>query len=72
MFSGNLQLEDGQFTFRDAKLKSDTGVYKVSGTASLNGTLSLKIIGGTGYTLSGTLLKTRVTPIPIAQAALKP
>jgi hypothetical protein len=48
----------------------------VSGTVSLTGGLNLKMIGdGTpGFSLSGTLLKTRVSAIPItaAQAALKP
>lgn len=71
MFSGNVQLEDGQFTFNDAKLKSAGSVYKLSGTASLKGALSLKITGGAGYNVTGTLLKTRVTAIPVAQAALK-
>jgi hypothetical protein len=75
-FSGRILLRDGQFSFPDAKLQSPTGVYKVSGTVSLTGGLNLKMIGdGTpGFSLSGTLLKTRVSAIPItaAQAALKP
>ena len=28
--------------------------------------------GATGYNITGTFLKTRVTTIPVAQAALKP
>lgn len=71
-FSGNLQFEDGKFTFRDAKLKTSSSVYKLSGTASLNGEVSLKMTGVTGYNITGTFLKTRVTTIPVAQAALKP
>jgi uncharacterized protein involved in outer membrane biogenesis len=72
IFSGNLQLEDGRLNFRDAKLKTSGGVYKLSGTASLNGEVSLKMTGATGYNISGTFLKTRVTTVPVAQAALKP
>jgi len=72
LFSGNLQLQDGEFTFREAKLKTSNGVYKLSGTASLNGEVSLKMSGATGYNITGTFLKTRVTTIPVAQAALKP
>jgi hypothetical protein len=72
IFSGNIQLQDGQFTFSDAKLKSAGSVYKISGTVALSGTLSLKIAGSTGYNVTGTLLKTRVTTIPVAQAALRP
>ena len=71
-FSGNLQFEDGEFTFRDAKLKTSGSVYKLSGTASLNGEVSLKMTGVTGYNITGTFQKTRVTTIPVAQAALKP
>jgi AsmA protein len=71
-FSGNLQLQDGKLTFREAKLKTSGGVYNVSGTASLNGEISLKMAGATGYNITGTFLKTRVTTIPVAQAAMKP
>jgi hypothetical protein len=75
-FSGRLLLRDGQFSFPDAKLESATGVYKVSGTVSLTGGLNLKMTGESvpGFSLSGTLLKTRVSAIPItaAQAALTP
>lgn len=72
IFSGNLQLQDGTFTFRDAKLRTSNRVYNLSGTASLKGELSLKMTGVTGYNITGTFLKTRVTTIPVAQAALKP
>ena len=71
-FSGSLQFEDGKFTFREAKLKTTGSVYKLSGTASLNGEVNLKMTGVTGYNITGTFLKTRVATIPVAQAALKP
>ena len=75
-FSGKILLRDGQFSFPDAKLESPAGVYQVSGTVSLTGGLNLKMTGESApsFSLSGTLLKTRVSAIPVtaAQAALKP
>jgi hypothetical protein len=75
-FAGKILLHDGQFSFADAKLESPGGVYKVSGTVSLAGGMNLKMTGEStpGFSLSGTLLKTRVSAIPItaAQASLKP
>jgi len=75
-FSGKILLREGKFSFPDAKLESPNGVYKVSGTVSLTGGLNLKMTGESvpGFALSGTLLKTRVSAIPItaAQASLKP
>ena len=75
-FSGKILLRAGQFSFPDAKLEGPSGVYKVSGTVSLTGGLNLKMTGegAPGFALSGTLLKTRVSAIPItaAQASLKP
>ena len=75
-FSGKILLRDGKFSFEDAKLDTAAGVYKVSGSAFLTGALNLKMVGEStiGYGLAGTLVKTRVTPIPApaTQAALKP
>jgi uncharacterized protein involved in outer membrane biogenesis len=73
-FSGDVNLHDGKLLFEDANLESATGVYRVSGTASLNGVLDLKVSseGASGYNLTGTLTKTRVTSIPTAEAELKP
>jgi uncharacterized protein involved in outer membrane biogenesis len=75
-FSGKILLHQGQFSFADAKLESPGGVYKVSGTVSLAGGMNLKMTGEStpGFSLSGTLLKTRVSAISItaAQASLKP
>jgi AsmA family/AsmA-like C-terminal region len=76
LFSGNIALAAGNFSLVDSKLQSDGGVYTVSGSASLMGTLNLRMTGESsmGYTLSGTLAGTRVEPItmPPTQAALKP
>jgi AsmA family/AsmA-like C-terminal region len=75
-FSGKIAFQKGQFSFPDAKLESPSGVYKVSGTVSLNGGMNLKMTGEgvSGFALSGNLLKTRVAAIPTtaAQASLKP
>ncbi|MBV9340849.1 MAG: hypothetical protein JO159_08165, partial [Acidobacteria bacterium] len=73
-FHGNLRFEAGEFSFEDARLESPDGVYTVSGTALLDGTLDLKIAGpkSGGFNLTGTLAKTRVSPIQTAQASLKP
>lgn len=76
VFSGQLVFHDGTFLLDDTELVSDSGVFNVSGTASLAGDLNLKMTGENsgGYNVSGTLDQTRVSPItnPPTQAALKP
>jgi hypothetical protein len=76
VFSGQLVFRDGAFSLDDTELVSDSGVFNVSGTASLTGDLDLKMTGENsgGYNVSGTLDQTRVSPItnPPTQAALKP
>lgn len=75
VFSGQLVFRDGIFSLDDTELVSDSGVFNVSGTASLAGDLNLKMAGENtgGYNLSGTLDQTRVSPIANpTQAALKP
>ena len=73
-FSGNLRLSDDVFSFAEAKLARGNEVYTVSGTASMNGTLNLKAVAenSSGFSITGTLLKTRVSAIPNAEASLKP
>ena len=73
-FSGTLHLRDGKFSFEDAKLDSSAGVYKISGTAALNGSLDLKMSNEVApvFNVTGTFLKTRVTAVPTAEAVLKP
>jgi len=69
-----VRLEAGRFSFQDAQLEIPGGVYKVSGTALLDGRLDLKLAGEApgGFNLTGTLVKTRVSPIATARASLKP
>ncbi|HEX7895901.1 MAG TPA: AsmA-like C-terminal region-containing protein, partial [Terriglobales bacterium] len=73
-FAGNLQLQDGVFSFQKTKLVTAEEVYTVSGTASLAGALNLKAVSenANGFTVTGTLLKTRVSPISATEASLKP
>ena len=76
VFSGELVFRDETFSLEDTELVSDSGVFNVSGTASLVGDLNLKMTGDNsgGYNVTGTLDQTRVSPItnPPTQAALKP
>ncbi|MCU1271591.1 MAG: AsmA [Acidobacteriaceae bacterium] len=76
VFSGQLDLHQGNFSLDDTELVTADGVFNVSGTASLAGALDLKMTreNSTGYNVSGTLDQTRVSPItnPPTQAALKP
>src|SRR5207248_3513373 len=75
-FSGELALQEGKFSLSDARLSFASGVYKVSGTASLTGALDLKMSTETasGYNITGTLINPRVSRIltPATQVALKP
>jgi hypothetical protein len=73
-FSGSVQLHEGEFSFDSAKLETENGVYNVSGTASSAGALNLKLIGeaSSGFTLSGTVLETRVSANSTTAASLKP
>lgn len=76
VFSGQIALQQGNFSLDDTELITADGVFNLSGTASLAGNLDLKMTGenSPGYNVSGTLDQTRVSPIinPPTQAALKP
>jgi AsmA family/AsmA-like C-terminal region len=76
VFSGQLVFRNRTFSLDNTELVSDSGVFNVSGTASLTGDLNLKMMSENsgGYNLSGTLDQTRVSAIPNSptQAALKP
>jgi hypothetical protein len=76
VFSGQLVFRNATFSLDETELVSDSGVFNVSGTASLAGDLDLKMTGenSSGYNVFGTLDQTRVSPItnPPTQAALKP
>jgi hypothetical protein len=71
-----LSLQDGKFDIQEGKLDTPTGIFQVSGTASLTRVLNLKLTheGAPGFNVTGTLTEPHVSPIvsPETQAALKP
>lgn len=75
-FSGQVSYSRGTFLFDDAELNSSSGIFALSGTASISGALDLKLASenAPSYAISGTLAQTRVSPLvnPATQAALKP
>jgi hypothetical protein len=76
--AGEAQLRGGKFEMQHAMLKSTSGVFHLSGTASLKRELNLKLAGTgngsvLGYNITGTLTAPHVVPLPAAeQARLKP
>jgi uncharacterized protein involved in outer membrane biogenesis len=76
-FRGEITLTNGQFTFGASRLETPDGIYVVSGTASLDRELGLRLMRGKAeaYDVTGTVEKPRVTPavLPTTQAAaIKP
>ena len=73
--AARLFLNDGKFEIQEGKLETPTGIYQVSGTASLTRVLNLKLTreGGPGFNITGTLMEPHVSPIltPETRAALK-
>jgi AsmA-like protein len=76
--SGQARLAGGEFDIQDARLDSVPGTFRLSGTASLKRELNLKLSrkansGAGGFSITGTLAKPRVAPLPgTEQARLKP
>jgi hypothetical protein len=74
-FRGQVTLRDGVLTFVPSKLQSASGIYTVSGTASLDRRLGLVLARGktAAFQITGTLDKPRVvtSPAPATRAALK-
>jgi len=71
-----LILHDGTFAIHDGKLETLTAAYQLSGTASLEQILDLKLVrsGAPGFGITGTLTKPHVTAstAPETEAVLKP
>ena len=72
--TGLARLHDGKFETKDAKLDSTGGKFLLSGTASLQRELELKLMRSAnspagGYAITGTLAEPRVTPLPGAEQA---
>ncbi len=76
-FQGELTLSEGELAFKPSRMETPGGIYQVSGTASLDRQLDLKLMRGKSesYGIGGTLEKPRVTPAPppeTQRAAVKP
>ena len=76
-FHGELAVAAGQLTFKPSKLETPGGIYVVSGTASFDRQLGLKLLRGKteGFDITGTVESPQVAPaaLPATQAAaIKP
>ena len=75
-FKGRVALRDGQFEIQEGKLEAPSGIYHVSGTASLGHKLDIRLLhdASHGFSITGTLAEPRVSAVtrPETQAALKP
>ncbi len=75
-FVGRLRLHDGKFEIEQGKLQTPSSIYQLSGTASLNRVLDIKVAreGARSFNITGTLAQPRVVmnTTPETQAALKP
>jgi hypothetical protein len=67
---GQLECHDRVLTVAQGKMTTSSGVYQVSGTASLGRQLGLKLRnGGRAYDVSGPLDNPKVTPVAAATRA---
>jgi len=71
-----LVLHEGEFEIQDGKLDASSGIYRMSGTASMTRVLNVKLMqeGASGFNITGTLTEPHVSPslTSATQAALKP
>ncbi|HWR15527.1 MAG TPA: AsmA family protein [Terriglobales bacterium] len=69
LFAGSMELKSGILTISESKLQTRTGIYQVSGTASLGRALEVKLArdGAPGYSVSGTLERPRVSRLKVPQ-----
>jgi hypothetical protein len=74
--AGGLLLRDGMFEIEQGKLQTPINIYQLSGTASMNRVLDIKLAreGARAFNITGTLSQPRVATSTTAdtQAALKP
>jgi hypothetical protein len=75
-FVGRLRLHERSFEIEEGKLQTPTSIYQLSGTASLDRVLDLKLSreGARGFNITGTLTEPHVVMHSTSetQAALKP
>ena len=74
--TARLVLRNAKFEIENGKLQSGDGIYQISGTASFNRVLNLKLTreGAPGFAITGTLSAPRILQVaaPETRAALKP
>ncbi|HWR35927.1 MAG TPA: AsmA family protein [Clostridia bacterium] len=70
-YSAKSSLEKGTLRLEQSKLETVSGIYEVSGTASLDQALELQLTraDGTAFKLTGTLEKPQVATVPAPPAA---
>ena len=75
-FVGRLSLHDGKIEIQGGKLQTPANIYQLSGTASLDRVLDMKLAreGSRSFNITGTLTQPHVAinTSPETQAALKP
>jgi hypothetical protein len=76
-FQGEVTLLDGKLTFKPSKMETVGGIYVVSGTASFDRQLALRLMRGKteGFDITGTVENPRVQPTVVETkqtAAIKP
>jgi uncharacterized protein involved in outer membrane biogenesis len=75
-FVGHLLFSDGKFEIQEGKLETPDSIYQVSGTASLDRILDVKLArdGAPAFSITGVLAEPHVAVAlpPETQAALKP
>lgn len=75
-FVGLLLMRDGKFEIDQGKLETPGGIYQLSGTASMDRVLDIRLArdGARGFNITGTVSQPRVavSATPETQAALKP
>jgi hypothetical protein len=75
---GRLLLRDGKFEIQQGKLETAGGIYDLSGTASLERIIDVRLVrdGTHGFDITGRLTEPHVAPViaitPETRAALKP
>jgi AsmA-like C-terminal region len=75
-FAGRFLLRNGRLEIQNGKIETANGNYQMSGSASFNRDLDVKLSreNGTGFNITGTLTEPQVSPATASetQAALKP
>lgn len=76
LFKAHVILVDGKLEIQEGKLDASSGIYEVSGTASLGRSLNIRLVrdGAHAFSITGTVAEPRVVRVslPETQAVLKP